>query len=258
MSIFIALILGIIQGLTEFLPISSSGHLVLLQNIFNIENNAILFDIILHLGTLLAVIIVYRKSILEIIKNPFGKKMRFIVVGTIPTLIIAFLFKDFFENAFSGNLLFVGFLATSLLLLIADYVDKKCKNNKSMNYKSIITMGIFQGLAILPGLSRSGSTTTSSLVLGIKKDEALEYSFLLSIPIILASLLYELIFSGSKITSIEISPCIVGFIASLIFGIISIKFMKKLVKDKTYKYFAFYLIILSVFIILNQFVFKLF
>ena len=127
-----------------------------------------------------------------------------------------------------------------------------------MNYKSIITMGIFQGLAILPGLSRSGSTTTSSLVLGIKKDEALEYSFLLSIPIILASLLYELIFSGSKITSIEISPCIVGFIASLIFGIISIKFMKKLVKDKTYKYFAFYLIILSVFIILNQFVFKLF
>ena len=105
MSIIIALILGLVQGLTEFLPVSSSGHLVLLQNIFGIENNVILFDIILHLGTLLAVVIVYRKSLLELIKNPFGKKMRMVILGTIPTLVIALLFKDFFESAFSGGLL---------------------------------------------------------------------------------------------------------------------------------------------------------
>lgn len=258
MSIIIALILGIIQGLTEFLPISSSGHLVLLQNIFGIENNVILFDIILHLGTLFAVILVYRKSVLELIKNPFGKKMRLLVLGTIPTLIIAFVFKDFFESAFGGNFLFFGFLATSLLLLIADYITKKNQNYLTMGYKQIIIMGIFQGLAILPGLSRSGSTTTSGLVMGVNKQDALEYSFLLSIPIILASLLYELIFTPIEFASISIAPIIVGFIASFVFGIISIVFMKKIIKNNTFKYFAFYLIILSAFLILNQFVLHLF
>lgn len=258
MSILIALILGIVQGLTEFLPVSSSGHLVLLQRIFGIENNVILFDIVLHLGTLVAVIIIYRKSILELIKNPFSKKMKLLVLGTIPTLVIALLFKDFFEGAFSGNLLFVGFLATSILLLIANYYDKKNTNNKTMDYKYISVMGIFQGLAILPGLSRSGSTVTSSLILGVKKEQALEYSFLLSIPIILASLLYEVIFSPISFEMIEIFPMIIGFLASTIFGIISIKFMIKLVKNNSYKYFAIYLIIISCFLILNQFVLHLF
>ena len=258
MSILIALILGIVQGLTEFLPVSSSGHLVLLQNIFGIENNVILFDIILHLGTLLAVIIVYRKSLLELIKNPFGKKMRMVILGTIPTLIIALLFKDFFEGTFSGNLLFIGFLATSGLLLLADYSQKKYRSYKNMDYKYILTMGFFQGLAILPGLSRSGTTVSTSLALGVKKDEALEYSFLLSIPIILASLVYELIFSSVSLVNIEILPIIVGFLASALFGIISIKFTIKLVKSNTYKYFSIYLIILSIFLILNQFVFHLF
>lgn len=258
MSIFIALILGIIQGLTEFLPVSSSGHLVLFQNIFGISNNVILFDVILHIGTLLAVIIVYRKSILDLIKHPFSKKMKMLVLGTIPTVIIALLFKDFFENAFGGNFLFIGFLATSLLLLIASYIEKKNVNIKEIGYKEIITMGIFQGLAIFPGLSRSGSTTTIGLVMGVNKNDALEYSFLLSIPIILASLVYELIFSPITLTEISFMPILVGFIASLIFGVISIIFMKKIIKNNTYKYFAYYLIILSVFLILNQFVLHLF
>jgi len=258
MNIFIAFLLGLVQGLTEFLPVSSSGHLVLLQKIFGIQNNVILFDIILHLGTLLAVVIIYRKSILDLIKNPFSKKMRFLIVGTFPTLIIAFLFKDFFESAFSGNLLFIGFLATSILLLITNYYDKKKLNSKNMNYKYILTMGIFQGIAVFPGLSRSGSTVTSSLILGVKKEEALEYSFLLSIPIILASLIYELIFSSITISSVEVLPIIIGFLTSSLFGIISIKFMIKIVKNNTYKYFAIYLIVLSAFLILNQFVLHLF
>lgn len=258
MSVFIALILGIVQGLTEFLPVSSSGHLVLLQKIFGIENNVILFDIILHLGTLLAVIIVYRKSLLELIKNPFGKKMKMVILGTIPTLVIALLFKDFFENAFSGGLLFIGFLSTAILLLLADYSQKKYTTFKKMDYKYILTMGFFQGLAILPGLSRSGTTVTSSLVLGVNKDEALEYSFLLSIPIILASLVYELIFSPITLVSSDILPMIVGFLASSVFGILSIKFTIKLVKSNSYKYFSIYLIVLGIFLILNQFVFKLF
>jgi len=258
MSIIYAIILGIVQGLTEFLPVSSSGHLVLLQNLFGISTDVIIFDVILHLGTLFAVIFVYRKSVWELIKHPFSKKMRFLIVGTIPTVVIAFLFKDFFENAFSGNLLFVGFFSTSLLLLIADYFDKKYKNYKTIDYSKIAVMGIFQGFAIFPGLSRSGTTTTSALVLGIKKEEALEYSFLLSIPIILASLVYELTFSSISLNSIGFGQISVGFVASLIFGIISIKFMTKIIKNNTYKYFAIYLIILSIFLILNQFCFHWF
>ena len=231
---------------------------MLLQNIFGIENNVILFDVILHLGTLIAVIIVYRKSILELIKKPFGKKMRFLIAGTIPSLIIALLFKDFFENSFSGNFLFIGFLVTSLFLLISDYCDKKYINNKTMSYSSISIMGIFQGFAIFPGLSRSGSTTSISLILGVKKSEALEYSFLLSIPIILASLLYELIFSPINVATVNFAPFFVGFLASLIFGIIAIKFMIKIIKNNTYKYFSIYLIILSIFLILNQYILHLF
>lgn len=258
MSILIALILGLVQGITEFLPVSSSGHLVLLERIFGIQNNIIFFDIILHLGTLLAVIFVYKKSILELIKHPFSKKMRMLIVGTIPTVIIALLFKNLFQSAFSGDFLFIGFLTTSIFLLIADYVDKKVKNNKNISYNNMLVMGIFQGFAILPGLSRSGSTTTSAIVMGIKKEDALEYSFLLSIPIILASLLYEILFAEVNFTALQISPIIIGFITSFIFGIISIKFMIKIVKNNTYKYFTIYLLILSLILILNQFVLHLF
>ena len=145
-----------------------------------------------------------------------------------------------------GNFLFIGFLATSLLLILADYSQKKYTTFKTMNYKYISIMGIFQGLAILPGLSRSGSTVTSSLVLGVNKEDALEYSFLLSIPIILASLLYELIFSKISLVNISISPMIIGFIASSIFGIISIKFMIKLVKKNNYKIFSIYKTVLGI------------
>ncbi len=253
MSLIVALILGIIQGLTEFLPISSSGHLVLVQNIFGLNSaDNLLFDVILHLGTLFAVIIVYRKSVWELIKHPFSKKMKMLVLGTIPTVIIALLFKDFFENAFGGNMLFVGFLITAVLLLIANHYDKKYQNYKTMDYSKIMVMGIFQGLAIFPGLSRSGTTTTSALIMGVKKEEALEYSFLLSIPIILASLAYELIFHSSSIVSISFAPILTGFLASLVFGILSILFMKKIIKNRTYNYFAIYLIILSAFLIINN------
>ena len=259
MNIIIALFLGILQGLTEFLPVSSSGHLVLFQNIFGLSSeNNILFDVILHLGTLFAVIIVYRKTILDLIKHPFSKKMRMLIVGTIPTVLIALIFKKFFVNSFSGNFLFIGFLATSVLLIFSYYCEKHSKNPETMSYKNIIVMGIFQGLAIFPGLSRSGSTTSSALFMNVSKNEALEYSFLLSIPIILASLVYELLFSSVAVSTLEILPATIGFIASLIFGIISIKFMKKLVKNNTYIYFAIYLILLSIFLILNKYCIKLF
>lgn len=255
---WMALILGLVQGLTEFLPISSSGHLVLLQQIFGIENNVILFDVILHLGTLVAVIIVYRKTLLEIIKHPFCLKSQQLVFATIPTVIIALLFKDFFENSFNGSSLIIGFLVTAVFMFICQYVSKRYYQYKEMDFKTSFLMGIFQGLAILPGISRSGSTITTAIVCGTKRKDAAEFSFLLSIPIIIGSALFEC----TKLTTQEITigffEILLGFVAALVSGIIAIKFMLKVIKNAKYSYFGIYLIILAVFLILNKYVLFLF
>ncbi len=255
---WIAIILGCVQGFTEFLPISSSGHLVLLQQIFHIENNVILFDVVLHLGTLIAVIIIYRKTIWELIKNPFSEKMFLLITGTIPTLIIALLFKDFFESSFNGSSLIFGFLVTAVFMLICQYVSKKYYLTKQVNYKTSIIVGLFQGFAILPGISRSGSTITSCLVCGVNRKDSAEFSFLLSIPIILASAVYECLKIPSAPVTIGFLPLLLGFVFSFITGLISIKFMLKIIKESKYHYFAIYLIILAVFLILNKYVLFLF
>ena len=258
MTIWVAIILGLVQGLTEFLPISSSGHLVLLENIFGIENNVILFDVVLHAGTLLAVVIVYRKTLLEMIKNPFCLKVKQLAVATVPTVIIALLFKSFIEDSFSGSLLAFGFLITAFFLIVAQVVSEKQYQYKKLNYKNSFVIGLFQGFALLPGISRSGSTITSAIVQGVRRSDAAEFSFLLSIPIILASLLYELIKVPSQTITIPFASFIIGFICSVISGIFAIKLMLKVIKKAKYWYFSIYLILLSVFLILNQFVFKLF
>lgn len=258
MTWWIAIILGCVQGFTEFLPISSSGHLVLLEQIFNIKNNVILFDVILHLGTLIAVIIIYRKSILKLIKNPFSEKMFLLITATIPTLIIALLFKDFFEASFNGSSLIFGFLVTAIFMFICQYISKKYYLTKQFNYKTSIIVGLFQGFAILPGISRSGSTITSSLVCGVNRKDAAEFSFLLSIPIILVSALYECLKLTSTTLDISFDCISLGFIFSFITGIISIKFMLNVIKKSKYHYFAIYLLILSAFLILNKYALFLF
>lgn len=258
MAWWIAIILGCVQGFTEFLPISSSGHLVLLEQIFHIENNVILFDVILHLGTLIAVIIVYRKSILELIKHPFSEKMFLLITATIPTLIIALLFKDFFESTFNGSSLIFGFLVTAIFMFICQYISKKYYLTKQFNYKTSILVGLFQGFAILPGVSRSGATITSSIVCGVNRKDAAEFSFLLSIPIILVSALYECLKLPSTTLNISFGCILLGFVFSFITGIISIKFMLNVIKKSKYHYFAIYLLILSTFLILNKYVLFLF
>lgn len=258
MTILIAIILGIVQGLTEFLPVSSSGHLVLLQQIFNIDNNIILFDVILHLGTLIAVLFVFKKQVLELIKNPFGKKSKMLFLATIITMLIAFVLKDFFEESFNGSLLAFGFLITATILLITQFVATKHKDNKQLKYKNSAVAGLFQGLAILPGISRSGSTISSLVVSGIKKEEAAEFSFLMSIPIILASLFYEILKINTQSLSLPIIPIIAGFVFAIIFGVIAIKLMLKIIKNIKYFYFSIYLVIIAVFVLLNNFVFMWF
>ena len=252
MSIFIAIFLGVIQGLTEFLPVSSSGHLVLFQKIFGINIDCLFFDIVVHLGTLVAVLIVYRKSVIEIIKHPFCEKSQKLVFATLPTIIIAILFKDFFKSSFDGSLLFVGFLVTAIIMFIADY---SCKHNyqyKSLTYTNAIVMGVFQGMAILPGISRSGSTISSAMVQGVRRSESAEFSFLMSIPAILGSLVFELFEIGSAPLNISVLALICGFLFSSISGYFAIKVMLKVIKKAKFAWFGLYLILLSVFLILNN------
>jgi len=254
MTIFVAIILGIIQGLTEFLPVSSSGHLVLFQKIFGINVDCLFFDIVVHLGTLVAVLVVYRKTILDIIKHPFSEKAQKLVFATLPTIIIALLFKDFFKSSFNGDFLFIGFFVTAIIMLVADY---SCKHNyqyKSLTYSNAIVMGVFQGMAILPGVSRSGSTISSALVQGVRRSESAEFSFLMSVPAILGSLVFELFDIGTATFNISAIALIFGFVFSAISGYIAIKFMLKVIKKAKFAWFGGYLLLLSVFLVLNEYV----
>ena len=255
MTIFVAVLLGIVQGLTEFLPVSSSGHLVLFQKIFGIEVDCLMFDIVVHLGTLVAVLVAYRKSVLEIIKHPFCEKAQKLVFATLPTIIIAIAFKDFFKSAFNGSLLFIGFFVTGIFMLIADYYCKKNYQYKTLSFGGAVVMGIFQGFAILPGISRSGSTITSAMVQGVRREESAEFSFLMSVPAIFGSLVFELFDIGKASVDISVWAMILGFVFSAVFGYLAIRLMKRVIKKAKFLWFAVYLFLLSGMLVLNQFVF---
>ena len=255
MTIIIVIILGIIQGLTEFLPISSSGHLVLVAQMFSIYQSSILFSIILHLGTLFAVLFVFKNQVMELVKHPFQKRGKMLVLASIITITLAVLFNDFFEEAFNGGLLAFSFLLTASFLIVAEYVAKKYKNSRNLSYTNTAVMGLFQGMAILPGISRSGATISSAVVQGVNKKDAAEFSFLMSIPIILASLVWELLKLDVQNANLQVLPAIVGFLTAALFGVFAIKIMLKVINSAKYFYFSLYLIALSVFLLLNQYVF---
>lgn len=238
--------IGFVQGITEFLPISSSGHIVLFGSLFNLDN-LILISIVAHVGTLFAVIFCYRKTLFPLIRKPFNKTNLNLIIATIPSIIIVLLFNKFIEDSFSTSSLVWGFLISAILLLVADL---KKNGFSPINKKSSLYMGISQGLAILPGISRSGSTLVCGLIAGVEKKQALDFSFLMSIPIIIASAIYE----SFKLFSSQITISWIGIfivmVSSFIFGIISIKIMLKVVKNNKLYFFSIYLIILSLIVLL--------
>lgn len=243
---FSYIFIGIIQGLTEFLPISSSGHVVLFGSLFDMDN-LLLISVVAHIGTLFAVLFCYRKRIFELVRHPINKTNLNLIIATLPTIIMVLLFNSFLEENFSTSSLVWGFLISAVLLLVADL---KKEGNKYMNKLNSLYMGLAQGLALLPGISRSGSTLVCGLIAGVKKEEALDFSFLMSIPVILASAVYE----GIKLLSSPIYVNWVGIfvvmITSFIFGILSIKIMLKLVKKNRLYFFSIYLIVLSLVLLL--------
>lgn len=247
--IFYIVVLAFVQGLTEFLPVSSSGHLLLLSKLFGINNDFLLLSVILHVATLLSVLIVLKSEVKELIKHPFGVLSKKLILATIPTVVIVILFKSFFDNAFDGKYLPFCFMLTSVLIVLSEFICKKKTNlTKTITSKDSIIMGIAQGIAILPGISRSGATICTGLICGKNREEVAHFSFLMSIPIILASLVlevYEYVKVG-QVLIISWYELLIGFIVAFITGLFAVKFMLKLIEKHSLMIFAVYLVIIAI------------
>lgn len=243
MDLLSSLILGIVQGLTEFIPVSSSGHLVIVQKLMpNFSQPGVVFDVFLHLGTLLAVFVYFRKKILSLIGDPQYLKVLFI--GTIPAVVIGFLFKDYLEETYGFGGIFLGiqFLITSLICFMT---DRKTGERENITNKDSLIIGLSQAFAILPAISRSGATIFTAVTRGIKNKEAAEYSFLLSIPAILGANVLEIMSHSDQVFPLS-SSYGVGFLASFLTGMLSIYLTIRFLYKKMFKVFAFYTLILGV------------
>jgi len=246
MTIIEATILGVVQGFTEFLPISSSGHLVLGQAILGIEQPGNEFEVLVHLGTLLSVLVVFWNDIKSILSTlmtkPTQRFVGFVLIGTIPAIIIGLGFKDVFESLFEnvtavgGALVFTGFVLFGS--------SKVNRQDNEHTLKSSILIGIAQAIAIIPGISRSGMTISTALFLGLSSKEAARFSFLLAIPAIAgAGLLTALNVTGGFQLSLSVS--IAGFLSSFIVGVIALKWLLGWLEKGKFHYFGFYCIVVG-------------
>jgi undecaprenyl-diphosphatase len=250
MEIIEAILVGLIQGVTEWLPISSSGHLALAQHFFNIEAS-IAFDIILHLGTLLAVFIFYRNDILALVRGVIArdeKSMRLaglILLTAIPTAIIGLVFRDFFESMFASPISIAFALATTGAFLIV--ASRKEPGNAQPAPFSALLIGIAQGIAVAPGISRSGSTIGTALLLGLDKEEAARFSFLAGIVPILGAGILE----GRRAISVDIDPLpvLAGFLSAAFFGYLSIGLLIRMLKECRLQWFGYYCLFLAIAVI---------
>ncbi len=261
---------GAIQGITETLPISSSGHLVILGKIITIdEGNDLTFEIFLHFGSLIAIIIFYRKTLLELIKNFFGylsnkdetkltdyKYVWLLALASIPAGLIGVLFKDYIEKHLT-NLLTAGIalLVTALVLFIISKIPKGNKEKSDMTWKDALFIGIIQAFAIIPGISRSGSTVSASLSRKLNIDNALKFSFLLFIPVALGAALLDIV---KFIENPEINNLIIPYLAagltSIIFTLIALNIFINVIKKGKLSYFSIYCSCIGIFSIILSFI----
>lgn len=240
------------------MPISSSGHLVLFQKIFGITENVLTFDIMLHIATIIAVVWVLRKEILGLIKKPFSKEVRYLIIATIPAVIAGLTLTDLIDKVFkSGSTLGFEFILTGMILLFADKIHGK-KQIASMTARDATIIGIGQAIAILPAISRSGTTLAAGLFAGLNRETALKFSFILSIPVIFGAALLD-IMRGNLTVSLILSPVyIVGMLSATFFGILAIRFMLNVFSKQSLKPFAIYVFILGGLVIIDQFLTHIF
>ena len=245
MDILYCIILGIVQGLSEFLPISSSGHLLLIEKL-GVGTPDLFFNVMLHVGTLVAVVVAMRKPIVALVKKPFQKTTAMFIVACVPTIIIALIFKRCFPSLLDGKMLGFGFVLTATLLFVGE--NFKIAENGVLSYKTSILTGVLQGIAVLPGVSRSGATISTLTFLGVEKRSAADFSFLLSIPIILGSAIVEIvdIWGGDFALSLPWYDIAVGVVFAFVSGLVAIKFFLKLVANYNLKPFIIYIALLGV------------
>lgn len=240
-------ILGLVQGLTEFLPVSSSGHLVLFQHFFGLNEGGLLINLVLHTATLFAVILFFYKEIIELFKSLSYKKnpkLYWIVMANIPTAIIGLLLKKVYGDLSSIWIVGLMLLVTGTLLIV---IKNKQEGEGELTAKKSLAIGVLQGLAVTPGISRSGATIAGSLFMGIKKETAFAFSFLLSIPAIIGADLLELkdLLKTGFSLPVSLGSLIMGFVISFITGILALFFLKKLIKANRFHYFAYYCFIIG-------------
>lgn len=290
-----AVILGFVQGATEFLPVSSSGHLAILKNIFGLSDVGITFDILLHVGTLIAVFVVYYKDIWGLIKNAvlligcvcynvvawfrnipvkydedkvrykkvlsntYRKFALLVVVSTIPVGIVGFLLESYIESVSTGLLVpGICLLITGVVLLLAEALPGGNKTAKEMTFGNAVFVGICQACAIFPGISRSGSTISASLIAGLDREFAVKYSFILSIPAILGAALKSCLDIMSGDVTVEAGSTgmyLVGMLVAAVVGFATIKALLVIVKKQKFRYFSIYCFALGIFSIIGYFVF---
>lgn len=260
MTVWFAMLLGLVQGLTEFLPVSSSGHLVLMQKVLGLDTEASLFfDTMLHLGTLVAVFAVFYKEVWNMLRHPLQKKVGLIAVATAVTVALTLLFRDVIEASFSGATLGVEFLITAVILFLNERLAHGKKTIAQMTPLQAAGVGLMQGVSILPAVSRSGATIAGSRFFGLKKKDAAEFSFLLSIPAILGSVVLQL--PGVIETGIKNEPwgaILAGMLVAAVSGYFAVRFMIRLIVKRSLVGFAWYVTALGILVLLDQLVFHVF
>jgi len=248
------LFLAVVQGITEFFPISSSGHLVIFEHLFNVKGDKPLITVVLHSGTLFSIIVFYRKKLQFVLKNTFKiiyqpssvnnqekKYIGGIIIVTVITGVIAYFFKDFFEHLFTKPLYVSIFLFINGVILLSTLFIKKKKKTNIL--KSSLVIGIAQSFAIIPGISRSGSTISAALFTGWKRKKAAEFSFIAFIPAMVGAIIFEFHKINSEIDLINLFT---GFLVSFLVGYFSIKYLIRIIESKRFHIFGIYCIIISI------------
>lgn len=253
MTEFQAFILGLVQGLTEFLPVSSSGHLEIGHYLFDIHGgDNLIFAVVVHSATVLSTLVVFRSEIVQLIKGLFrfewNEQTQYIskiLLSAVPVIIVGILFKDFVESFFNGKIVFVGgmLFVTALLLSVSVLVKKR---DKPVSFGRALIIGLAQAIAVLPGLSRSGATIATGLITGVKKEEMAKFSFLMVLLPIIGALGYDLILGNiGNETTIQMMPLVIGFLAAFLSGLAACKWMISIVRKGNLIYFAIYCFIIG-------------
>lgn len=259
MDSFQAIILGLIQGLTEFLPVSSSGHLTIAKSLFGIETQDLTFEVAVHAATVLSTLVVFRKDILKLLKGLFkfqyNEETRYIcmiLVSMIPVFIVGVFFKDFVEGIFGNGLAIVGFalIVTATLLFLSENMKSRQSSStetesRPVSFKSSIWMGLAQAVAVIPGLSRSGSTIAAGLFCKVDKGEVARFSFLMVLVPVLGEAFLDVVGGDFASSSIGTLPLFLGFISAFVSGLFACKVMIAIVKKARLKWFALYCVLVG-------------